>query len=76
MTAWKSTENKAASDTACLEPAVRESLMLAGLNGTPGKAAEKAGAGICLEEERENAQPRCLPSENACDAGNSPPGVR
>ena len=41
-------------DAAYLELAVRESLMLASLDRTLIKAAEKAGVGIYLEEEREN----------------------
>lgn len=42
-------------DAAYLELAVRESLMLASLDRALVKAAEKAGVGIYLEEERENA---------------------
>ena len=42
-------------DAAYLELAVRESLMLASLDRTLLKAAEKAGIGIYLEKEQENA---------------------
>ena len=42
-------------DAAYLELAVRESLTLASLDRTLVKAAEKAGIGIYLEEEQENA---------------------
>ena len=42
-------------DAAYLELAVRESLMLASLDRTLVKAAGKAGIGIYLEEEQENA---------------------
>ena len=42
-------------DASYLELAVRESLMLASLDRTLVKAAERAGVDIYLEEERENA---------------------
>ena len=42
-------------DAVYLELAVRESLMLASLDRTLLKAAEKAGIGIYLEKEQENA---------------------